>query len=263
MKAFITVGCKTDHGGIIILGDSSFIVEGKAVHLDGMTHYCPRCQVQSKAIASNQGFMTVNGKSIVVANDTSTCGAKFFKISDLVVMDRSSGSSGSSKTNAKPLHIPSIQQPDLAENFSKVPSKPPQLTEDDILLTAEESNQLFKRCFKQTAHPTTLEHRKLATEMYWKIINSDEGGISVLQYVFEAILGGAWRTPDAKGTIEDIGLDQAEKAYSHAKNSARMKYFKVRDSENIDERIGDAGQAAVAGIQAGYKLKFDALNLGF
>ncbi len=36
MKALITVGCKTDHGGIIVLGDSSFLVEGKAVHLDGI-----------------------------------------------------------------------------------------------------------------------------------------------------------------------------------------------------------------------------------
>ena len=65
MKALITVGCKTDHGGIIVLGDSSFLVEGKAVHLDGMTHYCPKCRVQSRAIASNQGFMIVGGKSIV------------------------------------------------------------------------------------------------------------------------------------------------------------------------------------------------------
>jgi len=30
MKALITVGCKTDHGGIIALGDPSFLVEGKA-----------------------------------------------------------------------------------------------------------------------------------------------------------------------------------------------------------------------------------------
>lgn len=91
MKAFITVGCKTDHGGIILLGDSSYIVEGKAVHLDGMTHYCPKCQIQSKAIGSNRGFITVNGKSIIVADDTSTCGAKFLKISDLVVMDNGAG----------------------------------------------------------------------------------------------------------------------------------------------------------------------------
>ena len=39
----------------------------------------------------------------------------------------------------------------------------------------------------------------------------------------------------------------------HAKNDARMKYFKVRSSGDIDGRIGDAGQAAIAGIQMGYK----------
>ncbi|MDH1405886.1 PAAR domain-containing protein [Acinetobacter johnsonii] len=91
MKALITVGCKTDHGGIIVLGDSSFLVEGKAVHLDGMTHFCPKCKVQSRAIASNQGFMVVGGKSIVAVGDTSNCGSKYLKISDLAVM--SSGAS--------------------------------------------------------------------------------------------------------------------------------------------------------------------------
>ncbi|MEK7739156.1 MAG: PAAR domain-containing protein, partial [Pseudomonadota bacterium] len=69
MTAFITVECTTDHGGIIVSGDSSFVVEGKAVHLDGMAHYCPKCKVQSRAIASNQGFMTVGGKSIVAVGD--------------------------------------------------------------------------------------------------------------------------------------------------------------------------------------------------
>ena len=91
MKALITVGCKTDHGGIIVLGDSSFLVEGKAVHLDGMTHFCPKCKVQSRAIASNQGFMVVGGKSIVAVGDTSSCGSKYLEISDLAVM--SSGAS--------------------------------------------------------------------------------------------------------------------------------------------------------------------------
>ena len=99
MKALITVGCKTDHGGIIILGDSSFLVEGKAVHLDGMTHYCPLCKVQSRAIASNQGFMIVGGKSIVAAGDTSTCGSRYLKISDLAVMSNGSGRFETSSKN--------------------------------------------------------------------------------------------------------------------------------------------------------------------
>src|SRR5690606_24143602 len=99
MKALITVGCKTDHGGIIVLGDSSFLVEGKAVHLDGMTHFCPKCKVQARAIASNQGFMTVGGKSIVAVGDTSSCGSKYLKNSDLVVIanDASGTKSNTSK----------------------------------------------------------------------------------------------------------------------------------------------------------------------
>lgn len=81
----------TDHGAVISIGDSSFMVDGKAVHLDGMTHFCPKCKVQSKAIASNQGFMVVGSRSIVAVGDKSTCGSKYLKISDLAVMSNGSG----------------------------------------------------------------------------------------------------------------------------------------------------------------------------
>ncbi len=111
MKALITVGCKTDHGGIIVLGDSSFLVEGKAAHLDGMTHYCPKCRVQSHAIASNQGFVIVGGKSIVAVGDTSSCGSKYLKISDLAVISNGSGSSKTISNNANNTNnlVPSLE----------------------------------------------------------------------------------------------------------------------------------------------------------
>lgn len=103
MKALITVGCMTDHGGIISIGDSSFLVDGKAVHLDGMTHYCPRCKVQSRAIASNQGFMIVGGKSIVADGDTSSCGSRYMKISSMAVMASGSGKGASTPSSIIPL----------------------------------------------------------------------------------------------------------------------------------------------------------------
>ena len=109
MKALITVGCKTDHGGIIILGDSSFLVEGKAVHLDGMTHFCPKCKVQSRAIASNQGFMIVGNKSIVAVGDTSTCGSKYLKISDIAVMSNRSSFTKKISSNTNSF----VAEPDL------------------------------------------------------------------------------------------------------------------------------------------------------
>ena len=93
MQAFITKGCMTDHGGIIQQGDDSWIVEGKGVHVEGMTHFCPRCKIISEAIATERGFITVNGKNFIVAGDLSTCGSRYIKISDLAVRDRGAGSS--------------------------------------------------------------------------------------------------------------------------------------------------------------------------
>lgn len=93
MKALITVGCMTDHGGQIIIGDHTFLVEGKAVHLDGMPHFCPKCKIEARAIASNKGFMLVGGKSIVAVGDKATCGAKYIKISDLAVLSNGIGNS--------------------------------------------------------------------------------------------------------------------------------------------------------------------------
>lgn len=44
MNPFITKGCMTNHGGIVVEADDSFIVDGKGVHLEGMKHFCPKCK---------------------------------------------------------------------------------------------------------------------------------------------------------------------------------------------------------------------------
>ena len=59
MQAFITKGCFTNHGGKIIEGDDSWLVDGKGVHLEGMGHFCPKCKVVSKALATQRGFIQV------------------------------------------------------------------------------------------------------------------------------------------------------------------------------------------------------------
>src|SRR5690606_23382412 len=49
--------------------------------------YFPKCNILAKALASNRCFMVVLGRSIVATGDTSTCGSKFLKTSDLAVMN--------------------------------------------------------------------------------------------------------------------------------------------------------------------------------
>ena len=45
LQALITRGCKTDHGGIILDATNTFVIDGIGVHLEGMTHYCPKCKI--------------------------------------------------------------------------------------------------------------------------------------------------------------------------------------------------------------------------
>lgn len=96
MKPFITKGDMTSHGGIVIEADNSFIVEGKDVHLEGMKHFCPKCKVVATAISLGKGFVVVGSKTIIMADDLTSCGAKFIAQQNLAVRDAGSGSGGSS-----------------------------------------------------------------------------------------------------------------------------------------------------------------------
>lgn len=100
MQATITIGDKTTHGGVVTEVDSTFIVQGKAAHLQGMKHYCPKCKTMVSAIASNS-LVLINGKAMIVAGDKTTCGATF--IPGQVLVGKSQGlgmGSFSQSTNA-------------------------------------------------------------------------------------------------------------------------------------------------------------------
>ncbi|MCL6248209.1 PAAR domain-containing protein [Acinetobacter sp. ANC 4945] len=76
MKSLITLGSKTSHGGVVSECEPSFVINGIAVHLNGMKHYCPKCNSTVAAIAADQST-TVKGRGVVVAGDKTTCGATF------------------------------------------------------------------------------------------------------------------------------------------------------------------------------------------
>ena len=129
MKALITLGCKTTHGGIITEADSSFLVDGIAVHLEGMKHYCPKCKTISIAQSSGRGFMMVGSKTIIMANDKSTCGAAFIPNQSLVLRMSGSGNSGGASTENLASALANIS---VATKFS-----------DSFLLVDEETNEVL------------------------------------------------------------------------------------------------------------------------
>ena len=95
MPAFITKECYTTHGGRIEQCADFWQVDGRGIHLEGMTHYCPKCKVMSKDLGSERGFIQINGKNPIVDGDLSTCGSRYMKISDLAIRERGSRSSHS------------------------------------------------------------------------------------------------------------------------------------------------------------------------
>ncbi|MFI8012091.1 PAAR domain-containing protein [Acinetobacter sp. ABJ_C4_1] len=99
MKPAIVIGNVTDHGGMVSTGDNTYLIDGKAAHLEGMTHFCPKCKVTVTALSSSP-LVVINGRSIIVAGDKASCGATFLPSQSLWVRNQDSSSgSGSSSTN--------------------------------------------------------------------------------------------------------------------------------------------------------------------
>lgn len=83
-KALVTLGSKTSHGGVVAECESSFVINGIAVHLNGMKHYCPKCKTTVAAIAADPTTQ-VKGRSVVIVGDKTSCGATFLPNQNLVV----------------------------------------------------------------------------------------------------------------------------------------------------------------------------------
>ena len=86
-KALITLGTKTSHGGMVTECELSFLINGIAVHLNGMKHYCHKCQTMVTAISSNLSI-TVKARPVVIAGDKASCGATFLPMQHLTVSQK-------------------------------------------------------------------------------------------------------------------------------------------------------------------------------
>lgn len=76
MKVMITQGTTTTHGGVVSEVFDKFSIDGKKIHLDGMTHYCPLCKTTVSAIGTDSTKI-VMGKKMVFEGDKTSCGATF------------------------------------------------------------------------------------------------------------------------------------------------------------------------------------------
>lgn len=265
-KGFAIHNAPTDHGGVIPSTLLTMLQEDNAFVRAGDGHYCPQCKCWSTVVKSHD-HMIMFGQPVAYAGDKLTCGATIQPQQTHMVGKSHSGKQNSEHNNEV------IQNNSQGQNLtdtthrttspSSLKSGNDDLTEDDKLLTEDESNQIFQRCFKQTVNPMTIEYRKLATEMYWSILEIDNGGVSLLGDVLENTLGklGALEKPSKLAIASKIYSYGSSKIKSSL-NDKRMKYFKVESFKTIDGRVAEAGQGSISSVQVHYKSRFHMLNAG-
>ncbi|WP_325780674.1 PAAR domain-containing protein [Acinetobacter vivianii] len=121
MKALITKGCVTDHGGIVQESDNTYLINGIPVHLEGMKHFCPKCQIMVSTQSSSKGFLMSSNRTIIMAGDKATCGATYLPNQSLVVRDAGVGSSTHSSSvlsNFLNTSSPQVFDEQVAAEFS-------------------------------------------------------------------------------------------------------------------------------------------------
>ncbi|AOA58832.1 PAAR domain-containing protein [Acinetobacter larvae] len=85
-QPYITVGCPTTGGGVVITGDSHFLIDGVAVACVGDKAICPLHKTVA-SIVSGDTHMLVMGKAAARVNDSLSCGCKLLPKQALVVGD--------------------------------------------------------------------------------------------------------------------------------------------------------------------------------
>lgn len=75
MRAYIRVGDPTDHGGVVISGSSTYLIDGKPIARVGDTVTCPEHGHGPTVITTGDPNTLVDGKPAAREGDLCACGA--------------------------------------------------------------------------------------------------------------------------------------------------------------------------------------------
>jgi len=217
-KALITMGSMTSHGGVVTECDQTFIINGVAVHLNGMKHFCPKCKIIVSAIAADHSTV-VNGKAVVLAGDKTTCGATFLGNQHLTVAEPKSGSSSSvSKLSSliSPLKNSEFNLQNNSMNFSgRKSSQPPSVfspdgnrVDNDIMrgalnsITFGLSEKVFDALGMEPADPKRFDTGETAGVVAATVLGPGKGKV-VVEGVETTIKSGGKYFPKANSLPKD------------------------------------------------------------
>ena len=74
-KAFIVIGDKTSHGGVVIQGSPASVIDGKAIARVGDQVTCPKKGHGNTVIVTGDPSCLIDGKPAARHGDKTACGA--------------------------------------------------------------------------------------------------------------------------------------------------------------------------------------------
>ncbi len=129
MSAFIVVGDKTSHGGVVISGTNFSLTGGQPIARRGDQVHCPRCKKMT-VIIEGDPTMIVDGEAVALEGHKTSCGAVL--ISSQQATTKEYGSSAATNTNS----FTSFFSPYVAE-------------EDDVRMKFNDKYQLLDEMTNQ------------------------------------------------------------------------------------------------------------------
>ncbi|MCP3655437.1 PAAR domain-containing protein [Herbaspirillum sp.] len=110
---FIVVGDRTSHGGVVLTGDQTWLIDGAAVARIGDKVSCPRCKRIATIVTSKDPTFVSNGQPAAFDGDITDCGATLYSRHNLHAgLERIPGGNNVRE------HVENYQPP-VMENFRR------------------------------------------------------------------------------------------------------------------------------------------------
>lgn len=165
---YIVIGCPTTGGGKVISGNSSFLIEGKAIACVGDKATCPKHQTVS-TIISGDPYMQVFGKAAARVNDSLSCGCKLLPMQNLVVQDNGlspvSNAASSSKSTTTQDNFISQNPDDHGIKFKLINEKTGQPLVDQYFNLKAPDGSIIEGFTDESGHTELIKSGKEAKEV--------------------------------------------------------------------------------------------------
>ena len=156
-RAIIRKGDRTSHGGIVIQGVDSFIVEGQPIALIGHAVHCPKCSGTPTIVQDSQVPTSFMGMPVALDGMKTSCGAVLIASQQVSFVETASGGGGAHDASAAEDAFASMFSPYVASNSMPTNNDQDEYDQYFHLVNEQTGESLKNRRYRITCNGTPKE----------------------------------------------------------------------------------------------------------